>query len=72
MIGFDVFSAESGLVFYNNDTDFTGFHIFFHLHKCRSVIIRACVTVIDIKLAVIEPVIVSIPLQDHFLIADAV
>ena len=67
-----IISAESGLVFYNNDSDLSAFHISHESFEIGAVEVCTRISVIDIKANVWEAVFLGVLLQYQFLIGNAV
>lgn len=70
--GVKLISAQTGQVLRDDDTNLSVFHVGHHLLETWALKICPAVSVIDVKTGIREVVVSGIPLQDHFLILNAV
>jgi len=65
-------SAETGLVFYDYDSNLTVLDILHHFHMGRSCKVNAAISVVDVELAVAEAMFVCVLLKYELLVGDTV
>ena len=70
--GFNIISAETGQIFYDNDTDLAIFYVCHHAFKAGTVEIRTAEAIINIEFRVAEALALGIIREDLSLILNTI
>ena len=70
--GLNIISAETGQIFYDNDTDLAIFHVCHHAFKAGTVEIRTAEAIINIEFRVAEALALGIIREDLSLILNTI